>query len=1038
MNIVDFSLKRPVAMTMIILFLIVMGLFSYSKIQLDMLPRIDLPFITVSTAYPGASPQNVETLISKPIEDAVAAVTGIDILKSDSLEGFSNVIIQFKEDVDVNTVAADVREKVSAIRNKLPRDAKDPVILKLDINALPIMAISISADRPVERIYSLAKDIIKDEIQQVAGVADVEIIGGREREINILLKHEVLKEYGLSPYTLASLIAQKTVNLPSGHITRTQREYSVRLEGEFASVQEIQEMEIPMRNGKPLKIKDLGDVRDTYEEFRQGVTLNAKPCVAMIVKKQSDANTVKTAKLLQTCLSRLQEKLPGDVQITVVRDRSQFIVESVDDSNGNIITGIAITAGVLFLFLHSVKLTLIALVSIPVSIVATYSLMYFFGFSLNMMTLMALGISVGILVSNAVVVLENIFVLMQKGKSPHEAALEGTNEILVAVAGATLTNVVVFVPIAFMEGMVGRFFYEFGLTVAFATFVSLLMAFTITPLSAAIFLSSGDADLSKKGWLGRTWDRGYTRLSSDYKVIVAWCLTHKTVTIGAGVVFTLLTLTLVPYIGFEFIAEPDQREFDITVEMPPGASLARTSDALNQIERNLKSRPEIKTIFTKLGKTESMVGGSSLGTHIGEVSVKLLPQEQFPLPTDAFIQQITPLMAMIPDVKLNMRKTGLMGTNESPMQIDITGDDPKVLEDIGAKVLDITRKTPGAMDVLSSMKEGKPEWKIIPIREQLARFGMTESFLALNLRSCFEGIVMSTYREKDDEYDIRVKLTEDFRNNLHSLKRLNIISPQGVAVPLIQLARIEETVGKIQIKRKSRNKLINISANVAGRSLGEVVKDIRNETDKISLPVGFNIAFEGMVKRMNESFSNLLNAMVLAVILTYLLLAGLLESFIHPFTILISFPMAFGGIILGLFFTGQTLSMFSLMAVVMLVGIVVNNGILLLKRYRLLEAEGKDLLQSIVDGSPLELRPIVMTMIAAVSAMIPQAMGLGAGGEMRASMATVSVGGLLVSSTLSLFLIPVLYFMVESAKAWLSAALSQESSLEFGVGPGST
>jgi len=1019
-NIVEFSIKRPIAMTMVILSMIVMGVFSYSKINLDMLPRIDIPVVTVSTAFPGANPQNVETLISKPIEDAVTSITGIETLKSDSLEGFSNVIIEFDQGVDVDTVAADVREKVSAIRNKLPEDAKEPVILKLDINALPIMSLGISAERPVERIYTLAKDVIKDELQQVEGVADVDFIGGREREITILLKHEILKEYGFSPYSLAALVAQKNLNLPSGHITRSQREFAIRLEGEFASVQEIREMEIPLRNGKTLRLKELGDVQDSYEEFRQGVRLNDRPCVAMIIKKRSDANSVKTAKLVRERISQLLEKLPGDVKIDVVRDRSQFIVDSVEDLNGNLLTGILITAGILFLFLHSVKLTMIAVISIPVSIVSTYTLMYFFNFSLNMMTLMALANSVGILVSNAIVVLENIFVMVQKGKTPQEAAIEGTNEILTAVAGATLTNVVVFLPIAFMEGIVGRMFYEFGLTVTFATFVSLLMAFTITPMAAAFLLSAKDADRSKKNWFGRIWDRWYEGLANDYKGVIAWCLTHKIVTVSAALGLSLLACLPAAHVGFEFITEPDQREFDVTLEMPAGSSLTKTAAALHLIEEELRTNPNVKSIFSKLGKTESMVGGSTQGTHLGEISVKLVPFERFPQSTDSFIQEITPRLAAIPDIKVNMRKTGVMGTSESPLQIDITSDDPQTLHSVAAKVLEITQRIPGTLDVISSQKDGKPEWKLVPIRENLARYGMTETLLALNLRSCFEGMVMSAYREKDDEYDIRFKLTDEFRNDLNSLRKMNIVSPQGIAIPLIQLADIQESSGDIQIKRKARNKLINISANVSGRSLGEIVNDLQRETAAMNVPVGTTIDLAGSVKRMNEAFSNLLTAMALAMVFTYLLLAGLLESFIHPITILLSFPLAFGGIVLGLFLTGQTLSMFSLMAVVMLVGIVVNNGILLFERYRLLQSEGKDLLTSVIDGSPLELRPIIMTTIAAVAAMIPQALGLGAGGEMRASMATVSIGGLLVSAFLSIFIIPITYYVVELIKASLA------------------
>lgn len=1069
MNLAGFSIRHPVAITMLMIGLIVMGLFSYSRIKLDMLPKIDIPIITVSTVYPGADPQNVETLISKRIEDAVSSVNGIDNIRSDSLDGFSNVIIEFDEDVKVDVVAADVREKVAAIRNQLPDDAKEPVILKLDINALPVMTLGISGERSAERVYAIAKDIIKKALQQVDGVADIGFIGAREREIAVYMKHAVLKEYGISPFTLAAIIAQKNLNLPSGHITRDHDELSIRMLGEFTSVVEIEELEIPMANGKLLKLKELADVRDTYEEYRQGVRLNGKSSVAMIIKKRSDANTVNTAKNLRESISEIGEKLPGDLSITIVRDRSLFILDSVSDLNSNLILGISITLFILYIFLHSLKLTLIAGSSIPIAIIASYTLVYMFGFSLNMMTLMAMAISVGLLVSNAIVVIENIATFLQKQKSMLDAkkaetgsaklspsfssthrrklesqaeiikhhlhrqedpAEQGANEIMTAVFGATMTNIVVFVPIAFMEGTVGRFFYEFGMTVTFATFFSLLVAFTLVPMLSAKLLTEKDVDTSKSGWFAKKWEHLYEKLANDYQTMISWCLGHKLVTLGVAMGFSFSCMLLAPFIGFEFVTEPDQREFDISIEMPPGTSLAQTSATLIKIENILKKFPEVKTVFTKAGKTETLVGGATLGTQLGEVSVKLFPQSMYPISTNDFMSQLNPALARLPNVKLNVRATGVMGSFESALQIDVTGNDLNELRKIGQQVLAIVQKTKGASGIITSDKPEKPEFRIKPIRENLARYGITESYLGMALRSSFEGMVMSQYREKDDDYDIRVRLTDDFKNDLSSLQKLNIVSPQGVTIPLTHLAEIEENLIPVQIKRKYRNKWINISANVVGRSLGEIVRDIKAETDLISLPLGFNITYTGMVKRMNEAFSNLLTAGVLALIFTYLLLASLLESFIHPLTILISFPMAFGGIFLGLFLSGQTLSVFSLMAVVMLIGIVVNNGILLIERYRLLQDTGSTLLDSVIKGSPMVLRPIIMTTISAVGAMIPQALSLGTGGEMRAAMGTVSIGGLLASSILSVFIIPLIYFEVESIKTQFAANAQKTKNTE--------
>ncbi|HOT29400.1 MAG TPA: efflux RND transporter permease subunit [Candidatus Ozemobacteraceae bacterium] len=1011
MNMIETLVRRPVLTTMLLLFLVVMGVYSYGLIPLNMLPSFDIPLITVVTVYPGASPENIETLVSKPIEDAVSAINGIDELKSNSYEGASNVIIKFNENVDVDEVAADVREKVSAIRNDLPADAKEPVILKLDINAMPILSIAISGDRSVESTYKIAEDFIEDEVLKTPGVADVEFIGGRKRELQVFVNQDILRAYHLSPMTLAGIIAQKSLNIPSGHITQNRTEYSIRMDGEFASIDDIRNLPIPVSNGRSIPLGQLAKVTDDFEELRESVRLNGKSAVAMIVKKRADANSVSTAKAVLDALEALRRKLPSDLSITPIRNTSTFILESSEDLNGNIFSGILITALVLFLFLHSFKATVVSIISIPVSIIASYSLIYFSGFSLNMMTQMALAISIGVLVNNAIVVLENIYVHLQRKEAPIDAAVRGTGEILVAVSGCTLTNVVVFTPIAFMTGMVGQFFYEFGLTVTFATFVSLLAAFTVTPMGAAYFMSGRDADPQAKSGFGKLWDRVYGVLEQDYGRILAKAFNHRWTIVTVSALLVASTFLLTPYIGFEFVTEADQHEFDITLKMQPGTSLSETDTALGKIEGILSAIPGVKHVFTKLGKTESLVGGSSTGTNIGEISVKL---EDTAGPTNAFIASISSGIAKIPGVELNMRKTSVMGSSESPLQIDITGDSLAELQKIEKQVLLIARETPGTTDVQSSWQSGKPELRVLPKRDELVRYGVTEAFLATTLRNYYEGSIATVYREGDDEYDIRLKLDSEARRDVGNLARLVVVTPGGATVPLTQLARIEEAFGPSQINRKSRTKLITISGNLMNRSLGEVMNDIRAKTDAIDLPPGYSIAFAGTGERMGESFQSLAVTLVLALVLTYMLLAALLESFIHPFTILLTFPLAFGGIFLGLFLTGNTLSIFSLMGVIMLVGIVVNNGILLIEEYKLRIESGLDRLQAVLQGSQAKLRPIIMTTIASVAAMLPLALGNGSGGEMRSGMAVVQIGGLLVSGLLSLFIIPIVYHEVET------------------------
>lgn len=1015
MNIVELSVKRPVLMTMVIMFLMVVGGYTSTLIPLDMIPKVDFPVVTVTTVYPGAGPMEVESLICKPIEDSVVSINGIDVLQSESNEGYGNVIIRFEEYVDVDTAAADVREKVGAVRSSLPDEAREPIITKFDINALPIMNLSVSSpDRPVESVYALARDFIRDELTRVKGVASITFIGARDREIEIHVTRETLEAYGLSIMALSGLIAQKSLNVPSGHITHARREYILRMDGEFKSVADIEAIEIPLPGGRKVSLSDIAEVMDTYAEKRQGVRLDDAEGVGMVIQKRSDANTTETAVLLRKEIERLREKLPSDIRIDITRDRSIFIADSVKDLYGNLLTGVAITAVILYMFLHSFKGMFIAAVSIPASIIATYSLIYFSGFTINVMTLMALAISVGILVNNAIIVLENIFNHIAMGKDPETAAIEGTNEIMVPVAGATLTNVVVFVPIAFMEGMVGKMFYEFGLTVTFATFISLLVAFTMTPMLAAKFMKPSDTDPGVKGFFGRTWDRAYGWLDAEYGRVLVFVMGHRGALAIGSIALLVGSFLLAPHIGFEFITEPDQREFDITIKRAPGTSLASTSETLRVIEEILKSTPHIKSIYTKLGKADGLLSGSSEGANLGEISVRLDKEPGYR--TDDVINSLYPRMAAIPDIEANIRKSGIMGTQESPLQIDVTGADMDRLRNISVIIAENLRGIRGASDVTTSLVEGKPELKVVPKRDKLRLYGLSEAYVAMTLRGCIEGTVATVYREGDKEYDIRVQLDSGFRADIQNMREMSVVTPNGARVSLMEVADIIETSGPTQIRRKDRSRMVKISANVVGRSLGEVVEDAKAFTGSLDLPAGCSIAYSGTVKMMQDSFKSLLTSMIMAVLFTYMLLAALLESFVHPLTILVSFPLSFIGILLGLFLTGKTLSIFSLMAVVMLVGIVVNNGILMIEQIRLLRDGGMGCFEAVIKGCPQKLRPIIMTAAAAIGAMVPLAIGAGAGGEMRAPMAIVSIGGLLVSTVLSCLVIPVVYQTVEGLK----------------------
>lgn len=1011
----DLAVRRPVLITMFVGVLVVMGAFSYGRIPLDLLPKVDIPIVTVVTVYPGAGPREVETLITKRIEEACSSINGIDFMKSESLEGVSNVMIRFVVGVDVDFAAIDVREKISTIQAQLPKEAEAPVILKLDINAQPIVDLAVSGQRSAGELTTYVEDYLKDPLSQVSGVAQVEVLGGRLREIHVLVDEKRAAAFGLGPVAIAGALAQRSLDIPGGHVIEGRAETTVRLSGEFGSVEEIEGLQIPTPAGKVIHLREIATVADAFEEQREAVQVDGKQAVALSVKKRSDANTVRAVAGIMKKVEELRRKLPADMEISVITDRSVFIQASVDDLWANMAIGIALTAVALFVFLHSFEGTIIAALSMPASIVATFLAIYFLGFTLNMMSLMALAIVVGILVNNAIVVLENIYDRIGRGQSAVAAAREGTGEIALAVTGATMTNVVVFLPIAFMGSIVGMFFKEFGVTATYATLMSLIVAFTLTPMLAAWL--SGKARkidrgaVEKKGFAA-WWDRRFDALRDDYGQTVRWALHHPFLVLAASVAAFVASLFLVPHIGIEFFTEPDQGEFAIVVRMPAGTSLDGTLAVLRRIEERVNACPERKLTYVKAGKVQSSVAGATKGVHLGEVSVLLVPKAQR---TRSDLEVMDSLRAALSDISgavLTLARRGAMGPNEAPLQVEIMGPDFAQLQKLAGRIRGLVESTEGSTDIDTSWEAGKPELELRPDRIRCEQHGVTVAQVAQELRARFHGLTPLTFRDGDTEYDIRIKLREQDRKHLDQVADLRIATAAGL-VPLKNLCQIQMREGPARISRMHRERCIILSGHTSGRSFGKVLEDVRGKVEGVELPQGYWVDWGGNARMMGESFGELIRAFVMAMLLTYMLLAALMESFIHPITILSTMPLAIIGVIVAMFLTGATVSIFSLMALVMLVGIVVNNGILLTDYTEQLRREGMALEESLARACPGRFRPIAMTAVTAVLAMLPLALGTGEGGEMRAPMAIVSIGGLVMSTLMSLYVIPALYLVVE-------------------------
>ncbi|MEW6359478.1 MAG: efflux RND transporter permease subunit [Planctomycetota bacterium] len=1007
------SLKRPIAMTTFILALVVLGAFSYTRLGLDFLPQVDFPYVSVITVYQGAGPREIETLVTQEIEDAVSSVDGVKHVRSTSMEDVSQVFIEFEMGVDVDIAAIDVREKVEEIKRELPDDAETPAILKFDVNAAPVANVALFGARPLNELWEFTDDYLKDQIGRIAGIASVDVIGGKKREIRISVDELKLCSRGLSVLHVVKRLEKENLDLPSGHITEKGREFTIRTDGEFDTVDEIRNLELVTPDGDPLHLRDVAEVDDTFEEQRQLARYKGQECVGLVVKKRADANTVQVVDKMTKELGKIRKSLPPGMQLEIASEESGFVRASVRDVQESMFIGIVLTAVILYLFLHNLRVTFIVAITMPVSVVSTFLLIYMAGFTMNIMSLMGLAISIGVLVDNSILVLENIYRHLSEGASPTDAAGRGTSQIATAVTGSTLTNVVVFVPIAFMSGIVGQFFFQFGLTVTFATFISLLMSFTLTPILSSLLLRGPGGPVRWKysplSVLFGSWDWGFAAVRSTYRRLLAFALRHRGLTIVAALAIFLSSFIAVPFIGVEFVTEPDRAKAVVFVEMPPGTPLEKTNVVLQEIERRVCSMPEILHTFTILGKQEGLFGRTSEGVHLGQITVSLTDRWERKKTAKQVIDDMRVALADIPGPIVIVQEPAAIGGAEAPLQIEVTGLDLDRLQDVANKVIEVTRNTAGAVDVDTTWRSGKPEVVARPDRMRIAAHGLSVSDIATVLRAYVEGIVASEYRVGNKEYDIRVKLCESDRSYAARVRDMKIPCADGETIPLINLARVEDRSGPTQILRKNKRRMIVVSANLSGRPLGNVVQDIDAALKKMGFPSGYDYFFGGKTEAMEEAFADIFMALYLAVILVYLVLAALLESFVQPFTIMLTLPLALIGVFLSLYITGKTISIFSLMGVVMLVGIVVNNAIVIIDFTTTLRGQGVGRSEALLQACTIRLRPMSMTTITTVLGMLPLAMAMGWGGEMRAPMAIVSIGGLLVSSLLTLLVIPVVY-----------------------------
>jgi len=1016
MKLADTSIERPVFATMMIMALVVLGLFSYMKLNIDLFPNVDFPFVIVTTVLPGAGPEQIETDVSKRIEAAVNTVGGLDHLQSISQEGVSIVVLQFKLEVNGQQAAQDVRDKIAAIRGDLPTDIEDPVIQRFDPASEPIYTLTLSGKRSEKDITTYAKDVVIKRLENVSGVGRVDLVGGAEREIQVAVDAERLKAYDLSIYDVIQTVSAANTEIPAGSLIQGRRQILLRTMGKLTSVGEFNNVIVARRSGKVVHLSDVAAVEDGVKERTNLSRVNGENAVSLNVLRQSGSNTVKVADALNAGIRRLRGELPSDLSITVVRDNSTYIRESVHDVLFNIFYGGLLAIIVVFLFLGNLRSTIISAFALPTSIIASFIIMYALKFTLNMMSLLALSLAVGLLIDDAIVVIENIFRHMRQGETPIEAAKAATNEIGLAVMATTFTIVAVFVPVAFMPGIVGRFFYQFGITVSVSVLVSLFVAFTLTPMLSSRWLKREDEALNRQGNVIQKglyyFNHAFTVMSEKYQRAIRWSLGHRKIVLFGALGVFFFSFFLMRFLGSSFFPTMDRSEFNIGVSAAPGSSLEQTSRVCSTIEGVVQKLPETTLTFTTIGAGTDPV-------TIGNVMVKLVKKKDRKRGVLEIIDDVRGKLKYVPGANLSFSIEQVAGGGGKPVIMSVRGDNMTELEGIANKVEYIVRTTPGAADVENSLEKSKPELRIRIDREKASDLGVNVGLIAATARAMVDGYVATEYQEGDERYDVRVRLRKEDRTSLENVKDLTVLSNKNtddgsnLLIPVSFVANIDQGSGSSRIYRYDRQREIRVDANLAGRLLGPVLGDIVKRTKELNVPPGYSVRVSGEGEFQSESFADIFLALALAIVFVYIVLAAQFDSFRLPFAIMLALPMSLIGAVFALLVFRSSLSVMSLIGIIMLMGLVTKNGILLVDYTNVLRDRGLERTDALVKAGATRLRPILMTTFAMIFGMIPVAFAFGEGSEFRAPMGQAVIGGLLTSTFLTLFVVPVVYSVLE-------------------------
>ena len=1034
MKLTQTAVDRPVTTVMAFLIIIVVSAVSLSRLPIDLMPDITWPALNVVVRYEGAAPEEIETLITRPLEEAMGSVSNVEKIESYSQEESARIQLRFTWGTNLEEVTNDVRERLDRLREILPEDVDPPILYKFDFNMMPILFFGLAGEmNPVDLRY-LADHTLKYRLERVPGVASAGVSGGYRREIQVNLIREKLVALGLSSRTVAQAIRAENLDLPAGEVDEGDMDLLVRTRGQLDSLEELRQIVVATRNGVPTYLKDIAEIVDGFEELRQVIRINGQPGITLQVAKQSGSNTVQVADAVYKEIARIERDFP-QLQLVPLFDSAEYIRESIANVRTAALYGAVLAVVVLLVFLRNVRSTLIIATAIPISVMASFSLIYFSGFTLNIVSFGGLALGIGLLVDNSIVVLENIFRHREAGEGARESALTGSGEVTTAIVASTLTTLVVFLPLIFVSGTARVMFGQLAYVVAFSLSCSLLVALTLIPMLGRKALRierpdpNGNERLLHK--IYRVSEAGFNRADEVYRGMLHFALGHRKLVIFGGLAIFAAVIPLVGVIGFEFMPATDEGEVNVSGEMAPGTRLEALDEAFTQVEAIVQEEigHYIENIRTHFGSGEWWHGGNP---STGSLRIKLVDLDKRAHSSEEIAELLREKLGNIPGLIVRTSAAGglfifrIMQPQGSRIAIDIRGFDREEALRIAEDVRRTLEEVPDIVDPNLSVSRGRPEVELKIDRDKAGEFGFSVSEIARTLRTSLGGEIATMYREAGDEYDVRVRLREEDRRRLDDLRTLWVVTPRGERVPVSNFVRLERQTGPTRIERVDQERSLRVLANLApDAKLGNVMRDVRRVLNEMPLPKNFSLVYGGEYEDQQEAQAALLLALVLAIVLVYMVMAAQFESLLHPLIIMFSIPFALVGVVLTLTLTDTTLNMQSMMGVIVLAGIVVNNAIVLIDYVNLLRRKhGMSLREAVEEGGRRRLRPILMTTLTTALALTPLALGLGEGGELQAPLARVVIGGLLVSTLITLILIPTVYTIAEERVALLRSRRS--------------